>query len=908
MGLKNNNPDQRKKFPNLLVLFIIGLVILFAMQNVSDHKRADVNFAYQLEHLVNLDFLDEKHSKKTALNENLVTFHGKFKEELSEDGKNRYQYLYLLSQYKDLSTAKLELVNSLSALKKTVETDVINFYELYGSSPYRSHIEILPQKIDSDGINSIIISHFKDPSKNSLVHLTQELSTLKNSQNPSNEAFISYGQNLSNLVRGFRSLGIADLALKDKLYRLYEKVGVLLEDSKNGRNVFVEGYESVIIGLNEIAGTLEREKNSISFYDLRSVKEYVEKLEQYEDISATFIKKNAQLEKARNRVAGVTWFFNNKQLSTKSLEKENNELYQQWFAQTKSEYEQFYVNKGLSFKTPDQKATLVLDKTFRSEEPAPNYLSYVFTIMPIVLIAMLLYFVFSRQMKGMGNSAMSFGKSPHKLAKDQKKVTFKDVAGIDEAREELEEVVDFLSAPQKFRELGARIPKGVLLVGPPGTGKTLIAKAVAGEANVPFFSISGSDFVEMFVGVGASRVRDLFTEAKKNTPCIIFIDEIDAVGRHRGAGMGGGHDEREQTLNQLLVELDGFGPQSGVIIIAATNRPDVLDKALLRPGRFDRQVGIHLPDPSGRFEILKVHARNVKLAQEVDLMAIAQMATACSGAQLTNIINEGALYAAKRHKKHVTQSDLEYAVEKVIFGKESRSRQINKEDLVTTAYHEAGHALIAVHHDVQDPIYKVTIIPRGQALGVTLFNVKNNRVSYKIEELLNQLVVLCGGRIAEHIINDGNVSNGAMQDIKQATSIARSMVCEWGMSDLIGMVNCSDSGDGSLISGYHERPFSDETARIIDQEVKAMITKAYDQGVEILTKERKKLDLMAEMLLKYETLDREDVYAIYEDRWSIEEKEKRIENEKLKAKIKPPEINKAIKTDVMKQNPRPKPA
>jgi cell division protease FtsH len=381
---------------------------------------------------------------------------------------------------------------------------------------------------------------------------------------------------------------------------------------------------------------------------LRSVRNYLDSLEEYNQLTSKLDDNTAQLDKARQAVSHVVWYFNNQELSTRALEKQDPELFNHWYINAKEEWDNFNANRGGIFKAPDQPLNTVLEKTFKSEEPTPNYLNYLLTILPILLVILVLYFIFSRQMKGMGANAINFGKSPAKLmAKGSNKITFKDVAGVDEAIEELQEIVDFLKNPQKFTALGGRIPKGVLCIGPPGTGKTLIAKAVAGEADRPFFSISGSDFVEMFVGVGASRIRDLFDQAKKNAPCIIFMDEIDAVGRHRGAGIGGGHDEREQTLNQLLVEMDGFDTNEGVILMAATNRPDVLDKALLRPGRFDRRVVISLPDIKGRYDILKVHARKIKMDPSVDLMAIARSTPGCSGADLANLLNEAALLAEK---------------------------------------------------------------------------------------------------------------------------------------------------------------------------------------------------------------------------------------------------------------------
>src|SRR6187455_653379 len=430
----------------------------------------------------------------------------------------------------------------------------------------------------------------------------------------------------------------------------------------------------------------------------------------------------------------------------------------------------------------------------------------------ILLIGFWVFFM--RQMQSGGNKALSFGKSKAKLlASQQKKVTFKDVAGVDEAKEELQEIIEFLREPQKFQKLGGRIPKGVLLMGPPGTGKTLLARAIAGEANVPFFSISGSDFVEMFVGVGASRVRDLFEQGKKNAPCIIFIDEIDAVGRHRGAGLGGGHDEREQTLNQLLVEMDGFESQEGVIIIAATNRPDVLDPALLRPGRFDRQITVNLPDVKGREEILRVHAKKVKLAEGVDLAVIARGTPGYSGAELANVINEAALLAARRGLKGITLYELEEARDKVRWGKERRSMALSEKEKQNTAYHEAGHALLIEVLENTEPLHKVTIIPRGPSLGSTMWLPEEDKYTNRKNELLASLAVAMGGRVAEEIIF-GDITNGARGDIKGATAIARRMVCEWGMSEKMGMVEYGEHEDyvflGRDIS--RARDYSEATA------------------------------------------------------------------------------------------------
>ncbi|WP_319800673.1 ATP-dependent zinc metalloprotease FtsH [Luteolibacter arcticus] len=491
-------------------------------------------------------------------------------------------------------------------------------------------------------------------------------------------------------------------------------------------------------------------------------------------------------------------------------------------------------------------------------EPNNDFLkSAIFTFLPVLLIVLLLFFLFRQQMKAAGRGAMSFGKSKARLlTRDHNKVTFKDVAGIQEAKEELWEIVDFLRDPRKFQKLGGSIPKGVLMVGPPGTGKTLLARAIAGEADVPFFSISGSDFVEMFVGVGASRVRDMFEQGKKHAPCLIFIDEIDAVGRHRGHGMGGGHDEREQTLNQLLVEMDGFDTQEGVIIIAATNRPDVLDPALLRPGRFDRQVTVSLPDVNGREEILRVHVKKIKLAPGTDLGVIARGTPGFSGAELANLINEAALLAARRGLSAVTLAEMEEARDKVRWGRERRSLAMSDKERIGTAWHEAGHAYLNMVLPHTHPLHKVTIIPRGPYLGATMYLPDGDKYSIQRKEALANLVVTMGGRIAEAFVTD-DVSNGASGDIRQATSLARHMVCEWGMSQKLGMIEYGD-GDGPVFLAREmsrARNYSEDTARLIDEEIKRFIDEAYEQATSLLTQGRDKIELIANALLEFETLD-----------------------------------------------------
>jgi cell division protease FtsH len=493
-----------------------------------------------------------------------------------------------------------------------------------------------------------------------------------------------------------------------------------------------------------------------------------------------------------------------------------------------------------------------------------NWLSLVMTLAPILLILGFWIFMM-RQMQAGGNKALSFGKSRARLlTAQQKKATFKDVAGIDEAKEELYEIIDFLKDPQKFQKLGGRIPKGVLLVGPPGTGKTLLARAIAGEANVPFFSISGSDFVEMFVGVGASRVRDLFEQGKKNAPCIIFIDEIDAVGRHRGAGLGGGHDEREQTLNALLVEMDGFESNEGVILIAATNRPDVLDPALLRPGRFDRRVVVPRPDVRGREEILRVHTRKVPLAEDVDLSVIARGTPGFSGADMANLVNEAALWAARQNRKFVAMADFEMSKDKVLMGAERKSMILSDEEKRNTAYHEAGHALVAAMTPGADPLHKVTIIPRGMALGVTMQLPIDDKHTYTKEFLEAQLAVLMGGRAAEEIFLH-HITTGAGNDIERATEIARQMVCEWGMSPL-GPLTFGKKEEQIFLGREiaQHRDYSEDTAIKIDGEVRAIVSTGYAKARNILETHRDTLERIAQALLDREVLDAAELKLLME--------------------------------------------
>ena len=526
---------------------------------------------------------------------------------------------------------------------------------------------------------------------------------------------------------------------------------------------------------------------------------------------------------------------------------------------------------GSSFQTmtpsKDQDLIRILrEKGVRIVVVAPEQTSWYMNILiswfPMILLLGIWIF-FMRQMQAGGGKAMSFGKSKARLMnEDKNKITFKDVAGVDEAKEELREIIEFLREPQKFNKLGGKIPKGVLLIGPPGTGKTLLAKAIAGEASVPFFSISGSDFVEMFVGVGASRVRDLFEQGKKNSPCIVFIDEIDAVGRHRGSGMGGGHDEREQTLNQLLVEMDGFENNEGVILIAATNRPDVLDPALLRPGRFDRQVTVDRPDVKGREGVLKVHTATVPLTENVDLKTIARGTPGFTGADLANLVNEAALLAARDDKKCVGNDDFESAKDKVLMGVERRSMVISEKEKKTTAYHEAGHALVAFKLPGTDPLHKVTIIPRGRALGVTMQLPEDEKHTYPKSYLYNNLAIFMGGRVAEEICLE-QMTTGAGNDIERATEMARQMVCEWGMSEKMGPLTYG-SKEQQVFLGMDtkQKHFSEETANSIDQEVRALVMGGYEKAREIITDHRDSLEKMAIALLDRETLTGSEIKEI----------------------------------------------
>ncbi len=532
----------------------------------------------------------------------------------------------------------------------------------------------------------------------------------------------------------------------------------------------------------------------------------------------------------------------------------------------------FTDNRAFSLYAPND--PMLVQNLFKKNvnitaKPPSDGNSWLITLLVngLPLLAFLALWIFvSRQMQGAGGKAMGFGKSKAKLLTEAHgRVTFEDVAGVDEAKEDLQEIVEFLRDPQKFQRLGGRIPRGVLLVGPPGTGKTLLARAIAGEANVPFFTISGSDFVEMFVGVGASRVRDMFEQAKKNAPCIIFIDEIDAVGRHRGAGLGGGNDEREQTLNQLLVEMDGFEANEGIILIAATNRPDVLDPALLRPGRFDRQITVPNPDVIGRERILKVHVRKVPLSPDVDLKVVARGTPGFSGADLMNLVNESALMAARRGKRIVTMSEFEDAKDKIMMGAERRTLVMTEQEKMLTAYHEGGHALVALNVPATDPVHKATIIPRGRALGMVMQLPERDKLSMSYEQMTSRLAVLMGGRVSEEIIfGKEKVTSGAQSDIQQATKLARAMVTQWGFSDALGTVMYGDNQE-EVFLGYSmgkTNTLSEETSRKIDAEVRRLVEYGLAEATRIITEKKKDLETLAQGLLEYETLSGDEIIGL----------------------------------------------
>lgn len=870
---KNSTNGSPKKggSPNLYWIVFGILTLLLVLQNYFEAPSARVSFSYQLEPLVNLELINPAYSRKVATASNLVTFSGRFKESLSDESSKRFAYLQLVDDQHEFSDKIAEVSSKIVQQQPKVVAVAQLFLQISGESVAPVGYQVFDQTFNTPGMkNAVVVDSVPDASFASFRQIEQTTGSAA--------ATI---EQLALLVGHLRSpaLGIGDESMKKMLREV--DADLLNNVSQTvSQTVAATQFEKAKRSIATLLAALNQVTDHVRLNQLRAVRAYKELLDEYVASAQKFDENVVKLEAARDGVQDVIWFFNNEELSTYALEKQDPELYHQWFVTAKEEWSAFNSNKGTHFRAPDQPLNKVLEKTFTSEELAPNYASYLLSLAPVFLILFLLYMAFARQMKGMGGNPMDFGKSPARLyPKGATKVTFKDVAGIEDALEELEEIVEFLKDPQKFTALGGQIPKGVLCVGPPGTGKTLIAKAVAGEADCPFFSISGSDFVEMFVGVGASRIRKMFEEAKKSAPCIIFIDEIDAVGRHRGAGIGGGHDEREQTLNQLLVEMDGFDTNEGIIIIAATNRPDVLDKALLRPGRFDRQVVISLPDIKGRFEILKVHAKKIKLDDSVDLMIIARGTPGCSGADLKNLLNEGALLAARRGKSAVSADEVREARDKVLYGKERRNLQLDAEEKKTTAYHESGHAVVGAFVERADPIEKVTIIPRGFSLGATQFLPKKNRVSYWKKELLDQLAVLMGGRAAEEVYV-GDLSSGARQDIERATQVARSMVCEYGMSETLGAISYDERSEGGQylgMQGFKDKLYSEKTAEEIDREVKELVTNAYNRACSIIREHKGVLEMMTQMLLEFETLDADDVEKIVKQEWNPEVKRAKLQ-------------------------------
>jgi len=885
---KPKGEGRRGPSGSFILFLLLALFIALTVQNFLSSKYGKVSFGYQVQHLVNLQLIQPQESRMTAQANNLVTFQGRFRDSLTDEGGQRFKYLQLLDQRNNLEAKKSELASDIRDGRSAILTAADTFLHLSGIGlPMGGYEVVRGFASATEDVDPVVLTQLSDQRVTSLADLDYQFSRLPESD----DAAAQFGTELETLVQGFQSaaLGIGSDSIKKELSSMSSTLSGLSNKSASEQ---IAAYGPILSQLGGIVEQLGSWSDGARLRQTRSVRSYGESLSEYNQASIDLVTAQQRVDHARTAVNEVVWFYNNQELSTRRLEQQDPELYNQWFQQANQEWSSFDANKGLPFKAVDQPRNLVLDKTFRSQAPAPNYLSYLMPILLVVGVIALLYFVFARQMKGAGTSAMNFGKSPAKMFNQgMTNVTFDDVAGCKEAKEELEEVVEFLKNPSKFTALGGEIPKGVLCVGPPGTGKTLIAKAVAGEANRPFFSISGSDFVEMFVGVGASRIRDLFGEAKKHAPCIIFIDEIDAVGRHRGAGIGGGHDEREQTLNQLLVEMDGFDTNEGVILMAATNRPDVLDKALLRPGRFDRRVVIDLPDIRGRYEILKVHARKIKIDPSVDLMQIARNTPGASGADLRNLLNESALLAARKGRSAVTLAETIEACDKVRYGRERRSLEIDENDRRSTAYHESGHAVVGLVCEHADPVDKVTIIPRGYSLGATHFQPEKNRHSYWREELYDYLAVTMGGRIAEEIFV-GDMSSGAQQDIRQATSLARSMVCEWGMSDKVGLIAYAEKGESGQYLGLQsaqEKGYSERTAQMIDEEVHRLVQEGYDRARKIIEDHREQMELMTLMLIEFETLDSEDVHQIMDGTWDTEKKREKMRQIEEMMKIPAPE-------------------
>ncbi|MBM3195810.1 MAG: ATP-dependent zinc metalloprotease FtsH [Chlamydiae bacterium] len=860
--------ESKKGFGGGFFLLILGAIfMMLTLQNLSEKKTSSVAFNYQVEHLINLGLIDPNYSFKIPESDHMVTFRGKFHDTLDTNSKDRYAYLKLLKSEIDQYQSYLHASNELDKTAQEIR-EVANVF-----------LEISGVPLSDKGYT--VVGRSYDLKENESPHKFQRANGIV-IRTPPKLQFKTFQQIETSFLAGGNEEKlrsdldqIIDTLLSSKISIYHKGIRSSLKGAKS------LNLADALVAVKSTIDDLNKEEQDLRLLPTRSVRNYKHYLAEWRLNVQNLAETQEKLDTVRSKVKDITWYYNDAAMSSFKLEetaRSNPDQYARWFNQARSEWDAFEMNRGSAFTVYSQQRNMVLDTTFKTEEPTPGYINYIFTLMPLILIISLLYFIFSRQIKGVGGGAMSFGKSPARLLTPSlDRVTFSDVAGIDEVREELVEIVDFLKDSSKYVKLGAKIPKGVLLVGPPGTGKTLLAKAVAGEANCPFFSISGSDFVEMFVGVGASRVRDLFEQARKNAPCIIFIDEIDAVGRSRGVGYGGGHDEREQTLNQLLVEMDGMNPASGIILIAATNRPDVLDKALLRPGRIDRQVFVNLPDLKGRTEILRVHASKYKLDLSCNLEAIAKMTTGTAGAHLANMMNEAALIAAKKGRAAIFQADLEMAVDKVRFGKERKSMKFSQDDIRSTGYHESGHAIVAMCLKNADPVERVTVIPRQQSLGHTAFRPQKDRLSYWKREAVDYIAVLMGGQVAEEIFV-GDISSGARQDIKMATNLARSMICEWGMSDILGKVYYEESSSDPYVM-TQKKEFSEETAKLIDQEVKKIIDSGYQKAKEILITHKDKVQIMTDALLKYETIDNHDAVQIMEGTFSFEQKEGRLRSE-----------------------------
>lgn len=878
----DSQKDPKKPFPRgiLILFFSILMLMFFATNNYSTNKIAAVSSSYQLEHLVNLELIAMDKSRKVSINDRLVTFSGRFKKKREIESQSKFDYLDLLQQRHQLAAGQAETVRSAKRAKSKVLLSADFFLNMMGRD--RNELERDGYLLDA-GADDVLKTFppliLRSLSARFLVTLAEVKESFEHlhQKDLASCDLLKVKRRGKELIDQFNSPTLA-LMGQDKLRAQKLKSSWDAIDWDNIGSLGEKGA-SIISDLESICRDLDNWQGSRRLVCTAPMRDYANLLKQFVDDQFTLDKTDQRLENARKEVQSATWYFNDSALSTRALERQDADEYAQWFLQAQRAWDNFESNKDGAFKVPDQPRNAVLDRTFTSQEPAFNYANFLITAFPVLAVIFLLYLAFSKQMKGMGTNALSFGKSPAKLLqRGSHRITFRDVAGIEEAKEELQEVVDFLKDPQRFTSLGAQIPKGILCVGPPGTGKTLIAKAVAGEADRPFFSISGSDFVEMFVGVGASRIRDTFEQARKHAPCIIFMDEIDAVGRHRGGGMGGGHDEREQTLNQLLVEMDGFDSNEGIILMAATNRPDVLDKALMRPGRFDRQVVIDLPDIKGRFEILKLHARKIKLREDVELMRLARATAGCSGADLKNILNEAALLAVRREQKAVRSSEVAEACDKVRFGKERRSLEISEQEKRSTAFHEAGHAVVGATLKRCDPVEKITVIPRGMSLGATYMLPTKNRLGYWREELYELLAMIMGGRCAEErFVKD--ISSGAKNDIERATDIARSMICEWGMSDRLGLVAVEDGdqrGYSMGMMGPSGRQISPQTAQMIDEEVLKLCTDAHRRAEQIILEKEDSVILLADMLVEFETLDSSDLEQILEKRFDVEAKRRQL--------------------------------